>query len=111
MRRNNPDFSEDEILKEHRRAFTTWFMNQDLPSGDSVEEETLRRLSSRPKRSVVTFQAYDINGFTFYTKDKDKKSKCQNSGVRVQAPDRSGEMASYFGFIEEIWELDYGGNL
>ena len=109
--RNNPDFSEEEILKEHRRSFTTWFMNQELPSGDSVEEETLRRLASRPKRSVVTFQAYDISGFTFYTKDKDKKSKCQNSGVRVQAPDGSGEMASYFGFIEEIWELDYGGNL
>ena len=36
---------------------------------------------------MVTFQAYDINGFTFYTQQKDKKSKCQNSGVRVEAID------------------------
>jgi hypothetical protein len=93
--RNNPGCSEDWILKEHKRSFTSWFMNLELPSGDSVEEKTLRRLASRPKRNVVTFQAYDINGFTFYMKDKDKKSKCQNSGVRVQALNEEGEMASY----------------
>ena len=42
---------------------------------------------------------------------KDKKSKCQNSGVRVQAIDEDDKLTSYYGYIEKIWELDYGENL
>src|SRR6185437_2435251 len=30
------------------------------------------------------------------------------SGVRIDATDSSGQRNSYFGYIEEIWELDYG---
>ena len=33
----------------------------------------------------------------------------QNSGVRCEAiDDETGEIITYFGFIEDIWELDYG---
>jgi hypothetical protein len=33
----------------------------------------------------------------------------QNSGVRcVAINDETGEVSTYFGFIEDIWELDYG---
>jgi hypothetical protein len=33
----------------------------------------------------------------------------QNSGVRCDAIDsKTGEETTYFGFIEDIWELDYG---
>ena len=33
----------------------------------------------------------------------------QNSGVRCEAIDNeTGEISTYFGFIEDIWELDYG---
>ena len=28
--------------------------------------------------------------------------------VRIDATDSSGQTNSYFGYIEEIWELDYG---
>jgi hypothetical protein len=34
---------------------------------------------------VKSWQAYDINGFTFYNKAKDSRSQCQNSGGRVDA--------------------------
>jgi hypothetical protein len=34
---------------------------------------------------------YDINGCTFYTKAKDSRSQCQNSGVRVDAEDSTGQ--------------------
>jgi len=45
-------------------------------------------------------------------KGKDKKSVAQNSGVRYEGFDESiGESRTYFGQIEEIWELDYGGDL
>jgi hypothetical protein len=33
----------------------------------------------------------------------------QNNGVRCEAiDDETGEIITYFGFIEDIWELDYG---
>jgi hypothetical protein len=33
----------------------------------------------------------------------------QNTGVRCEAiDDETGETINYFGFIEDIWELDYG---
>jgi hypothetical protein len=57
----------------------------------------------------------DINGYTFYTIANDKKSVYQNSGVRVQAvvddshDDDDTETDTYYGEIEEIWELDYVG--
>jgi hypothetical protein len=38
-----------------------------------------------------SWQVYDINGFTFYTKEKDHRSQCQNSGVRVDAEDSMGQ--------------------
>jgi hypothetical protein len=59
----------------------------------------------------TSWQAYDINGYTFYTKSKDMKSVAQNSGVRIDAFDLHGQKTTYFGFIEEIWELDYGPNM
>nr|GEV64733.1 hypothetical protein [Tanacetum cinerariifolium] len=55
---------------------------------------------------------YDINGYTFYTKKQDDKSTVQNSGVTLIATmTDSSRMEitkdSYYGVIEEIWELDY----
>jgi hypothetical protein len=49
-----------------------------------------------------------MNGFTWYTKKQDGKSTVQNSGVTVVA--MSGDediLMSYYGWIEEIWELDF----
>jgi hypothetical protein len=58
----------------------------------------------------------DINAYTFYTMTQDEKSVYQNSGVRVQAvvddshdDDDDTETDTYYGQIEEIWELDYEG--
>ena len=60
--------------------------------------------------TVLNFQGYEINGNTFYTIDQDKKSTNQNSGVRFDATDENGKKDTYYGYIEEIWELDYGPN-
>ena len=51
----------------------------------------------------------DINGYTFYTMAQDAKSVYQNSGVRLRAIDNKKNTATYYGQIEEIWELDYVG--
>ena len=68
-------------------------------------------LACGPSSLVTSWQAYDINGYTFYTKAKNKKSTTQNSGIRTEAYDTTGEKVTYCGFIDEIWELDYGVNL
>jgi hypothetical protein len=58
----------------------------------------------------VTYQGYDINGYTFYTKQQDKKSTYQNNGVCVDAYDVTGQDKNmYCGQIQETWELNFHG--
>jgi hypothetical protein len=54
-------------------------MDKDIPT----EDMTMKMLASCPSSHVPTWQAYDINGYTYYTKEKDKKSVAQNSGIRI----------------------------
>jgi hypothetical protein len=66
--------------------------------------------SCGPILTVVTYQGYDINGYTFYTEQQDKKSTCQNSGVHIDAYDVTGQDKNmYYGQIQKIWELDFHG--
>jgi hypothetical protein len=96
-------------MKEHNHRFNTWLRAQDIPHGETIEEQTLKMLASGPSRQVMTWQTYDISGFTFCTRSKDKKSMEQNSGVHCEAiDDETSEISTYFGFIEDICELDYG---
>ena len=75
--------------------------------------ETVRWISYGPRASLVTYDAYNINGYTFRTKCHEGKVY-QNSGVSVEALDLhiSKEVATtrqafYYGVLQEIWELDY----
>jgi hypothetical protein len=69
---------------------------------------TLKKLVHGPIFTVMTYQGYDINGYTFYIQQQDKKSIYQNSGVRVDAYDvTSQDKNMYYGQIQEIWELDF----
>ena len=72
--------------------------------------EQLFLLARGPSGNILTYQGYEINGNTFYTIAQDKKSANQNSGVRMDATDNNGKKDTYYGYIEEIWELDYGPN-
>ena len=69
----------------------------------------IRKLAAWPLFTITTYQAYDINRYTFYTIAQDGKSIYQNSGVCVDAIDNDMETDTYYGQIEEIWELDYVG--
>jgi hypothetical protein len=58
----------------------------------------------------VIYQGYDINGYMFYTEQQNKKNTYQNSGVRVDAYDVTGQdKIMYYGQIQEIWKLDFHG--
>ncbi|KAK1680535.1 hypothetical protein QYE76_041383 [Lolium multiflorum] len=72
------------------------------------EDHQLYMLAKTPSSTITTFQGYEINGNTFYTIAQDKKSTNQNSGVRFDAATENGQKVTYYGYIEEIWKLDYG---
>ena len=69
--------------KQHREKFVKWLQQHllEVTSGDL----DLDALAMGPNDSVVMYQGYDINAFTFYTRKQDKKSADQNSSVRIDA--------------------------
>jgi hypothetical protein len=73
MRRDNTGRTDTWIIKEHRRVFTTWLMDKDIP----IEEMTMKMLASHPSSCVTSWQSYDINGYTYYTNEKDRRSVAQ----------------------------------
>ena len=74
----------------------------------SEEEKLIFALSQGAEHCLMTYQAYDINGYTFYTEEKDSNCDYQNSGVTMEA--YTGDVKQrYYGRIEEIWELSYAG--
>jgi hypothetical protein len=78
--------------------------------GDKTIADELYLLARQPAWHVLTYKGYEINGNTFYTVYQDKKSTNQNSGVHVDATEPNGNIHTYYGRIEEIWELDYAHN-
>jgi hypothetical protein len=81
LRKHNHWHTNDWVMKELKIRFSTWLMEQDIPPGEIIEKQTIKVLASRPSCQVSTWRTYDISGFTFCTKSKDKKSMAQNNGV------------------------------
>ena len=66
-------------------------------------------MAQKPSPTIMRYQAYDINGNTFYTKDRDQRTTYQNSSVRIESlsAGKNPKKEVYYGTIQEIWELDY----
>jgi hypothetical protein len=62
-----------------------------------TEEMTMKMLASHPSSCVTSWQAYEINGYTYYTKEKDRMSVAQNSGIRIESFDPLGVKTTYYG--------------
>jgi hypothetical protein len=41
-----------------------------MEKGIPIEDMTMKMLASHPSRCVTSWQAYAINGYTYYTKEK-----------------------------------------
>jgi hypothetical protein len=78
---------ENLIMKQHKLHFTAWLKGLNIHIGETPEEKIIYLLAAGPHSVVKSCHGYDINGFTFYTKAKDCRIQCQNSGVRVDAED------------------------
>jgi hypothetical protein len=87
-------------------TFGGWL--QTLLINDATVGYELSMLAEKPSSTILAFQGYEINENTLYTVAQDKKSTNQNSGVRFDAANNNGTKDTYYGYIEEIWELDYG---
>jgi hypothetical protein len=88
--RDNPECNESWLANEHMRKFIGWLRDRISQSSDNHTSEYLKKLACDPIFTVVTYQGYDINRYTFYTEQQDKKSTYQNSGVYIDAYDVTG---------------------
>nr|XP_017233155.1 PREDICTED: uncharacterized protein LOC108207204 [Daucus carota subsp. sativus] len=108
------------LIGEHNRLFANWF--QKRVSTEMVENpenisETIRWLAGKPSFSVLSYDGYLIDGVRYFTKDRDDARVVQNSGVSLVASTVQVSSAkdmnpvecdmTFYGIIEEIWELDY----
>ena len=103
--------TEGDILRAHYSSFVHWFkahIEANPPPTDTEEGKLILVLSYGAAPNLMIYQAYDINGYTFYMEEKDKSSQYQNSGVTMES--YTGNVKKrYYGRIEDIWELDYYG--
>jgi hypothetical protein len=68
--------TEDWVQNHHKSTFIDWLKEQHIPLEGCPDEdtETVKRLVLGPSKQITTWQGYDIKGYRFHTKDKDKKS-------------------------------------
>jgi hypothetical protein len=116
LRQDNPDRGRAWLAKMHMQGFNRWIRDYVETCSNAVITKEIRNLAAGPLFTITKYQAMDINGYTFYTMTQNKKSVYQNSGVHVRAvindsddDDDDTETHTYYGQIEEIWELDYVG--
>ena len=63
--------SDDWVMKQHKQQLTTWLKDQNIPPRETIDSITISRLAEGPSRQVTSWNAYDINGYTYYTHAKD----------------------------------------
>jgi hypothetical protein len=73
-------------------------MDKEIPTEDMM----MKMLASHPLSYVTSWQTYDINGYTYYTKEKDKKNATQNSGIHIETIDPQGVKTTYYVYIQYI---------
>ncbi|KAK1660477.1 hypothetical protein QYE76_048636 [Lolium multiflorum] len=86
--RADKPMTEQEVFRAHNSSFASWFKDQidaNPPPMASDVDKMILALSYGPAPNLMTYQKYDINGYTFYTEEKDMKSDYQNSGVTMES--------------------------
>lgn len=92
-------------------------VSTEMRQNSEAVSETIRWLAGKPSFSVLTYEGYVVDGVRYHTKQRDNARVVQNSGVSLVA--RTVQVSSakdinpietdltFYGVIEEIWELDY----
>ncbi|GKD14661.1 hypothetical protein Tco_1199068 [Tanacetum coccineum] len=116
LKTENPGKRIAFLENENSKSFAKWLreeVERELAIDKESVSETIRWISYGARTTVVKYDAYNINGYTFRTKCHDGKVY-QNNGVSVEAIDLhiSKEVATtrqayYYGVLQKIWVLDY----
>ncbi|GJT57239.1 putative transposon, En/Spm-like protein [Tanacetum coccineum] len=114
LKTENPGKRIAFLENEHNKSFAKWLREErELAIDKESVSETIRWISYGPRATVVKYDAYNINGYTFRTKCHDGKVY-RNSGVSVEAIDlniskevATTKQAYYYGVLQEIWVPDY----
>ena len=61
----------DVEMKEHNKHYARWL--KDCLAHRSMDDITTR-LAQKPSPTVLMYQAFDINGYRFYTEECDEKT-------------------------------------
>ena len=61
----------DAEMKDHTKNYAEWLKN---PLAQGSMDDIATWLAQKPSPAVLTYQAYDINGYMFYTKECDEKT-------------------------------------
>jgi hypothetical protein len=85
-------------------TFSDWLRKE--CQGDESIDEQLYLLARQPSWHILIQRVRDKCEY-IYIVAQDKRSTNQNSGVCIDATDPSGNKQTYYGRIEDIWELDY----
>ena len=76
-----------EVTREHNSTFLHWFKEHIIsnpPEEGSKDGLLIYALVHGPSPNLLTYQAYDINGYTFYMEAKDMDNDDQNSRVTME---------------------------
>lgn len=102
--------------KMHSQDFVHWF---EARVTDEQVPDYISVLSKFPNPVARRYKGYCINGYKFYTRERDGKCKTQNSGVTLTATTPSFASSrdqnpivgnvEYYGAIDDIIEIDYWG--
>ena len=103
------------LQAKHQETFSDWLAEKVRTSDCGDMSETIRWISCKPKREVLSCSGYLIKGNRFHTRESEKGT--QNSGVSVEADTYCRASARdtrlkldrvvYYGVIKEIILLDY----
>jgi hypothetical protein len=50
LREQNHGRTDDWVMKQHKQRFNTWLMVKDTRHGETIEEQTIKGLTSGPSR-------------------------------------------------------------
>jgi hypothetical protein len=105
LRAENEGHTDSWSMKENKHRFTMWLKYQNLPVG---EENIMGARSIMPRHIMASVWHQWVH---ILYKGKRKEEPTQNSDVRVDAKGSEGNFNTYYGYIDEIWELSYGLSL
>lgn len=105
----------DNLLRNGARRgrpnFVSWFYQQSIH--DMNMSDDLKQIAKGCHTRVKTYNTYDVNGYRFRT-DKYEKGRPNattiNSGLLTIGLGENNETIEYYGYIEEIIELEFQGH-